>query len=53
MFDLKRDQRDWSGFSFLIFSHNNIYLINIVKFGNRLIQNLLNLIMKTSMGFCR
>ena len=42
-------QSDWPRFSLPKFSHNSIYVFNIVKFKNGPIQNLFSFLQQTSM----
>ena len=44
-------QRDWPRFSLPRFSRSSIYVINIIKFSNRPIQNQFNFVQETYMDF--
>ena len=44
-------QRNWQRFGLRKFYRISIYVITVVKFSNRPIQNLLNLFQRTSMDF--
>ena len=46
-------QKNWPYCSLPKFCRSSIYVITIVKFSNRSIQNLFNLLQQTSMDFCK
>ena len=46
-------KRNWPCFSLLKFCSSSLYVINIVEFSNKPIQNLFNFPQRTSMDFCK